>query len=204
MPSHRQPCSRVRVALLIAGSALASIAFATQHASAAESVTRFGSTRAQDCFHAADAHRQSREGIATCDAALSEDLLSKEDRAATLVNRGILRVLQKDNEGALADYAAGLALVPDLADAYVNRGMVYVRVSGKETLAIEEINKGLSFGSRDESVALFGRALAYEALGRVTDAYHDYKRAAELKPQWDAPKKELARFTVRGPAPQAE
>ena len=93
MPSHRQPCSRVRVALLIAGSALATIPFATQHASAAESVTRFGSTRAQDCFHAADAHRPSREGIATCDAALSEDLLSKADRAATLVNRGPMSIL---------------------------------------------------------------------------------------------------------------
>ncbi len=201
MPHDRQPGTWIRTALLIAGSAFAAIPFAAQHASAAETVTRFGSSLAQDCFFAADAHRPSRTGLAICDAALSEELLSKADRAATLVNRGILRVLQNDNEGALADYAAGLALVPDLADAYVNRGMVYVRVSGKEAMAIEEINKGLRIGSRDESVALFGRALAYEALGRVSDAYQDYKRAAELKPQWEAPRLELARYTVRTRAP---
>ena len=201
MLNQRQPSTWMRAALLIAGSALAAVPFAAQQASAAESVTRFGTSLAQDCFFAADAHRPSRVGIATCDAALSEELLNKADRAATFVNRGILRVLQNDNEGALADYAAGLALVPDLGDAYVNRGMVYVRVSGKEAMAIEEINKGLSIGSRDESVALFGRALAYEALGRVSDAYQDYKRAAELKPQWAAPKAELARFTVRTRSP---
>ena len=197
----KAPRTWIQTALLIAGSAFITMLFAAQQASAAEAVTRFGSTLAQECFFAADAHRPSREGLATCDSALSEELLSNADRAATLVNRGILRVLQNDNEGALADYAAGLALVPDLGDAYVNRGMVYVRVGGKEAMAIEEINKGLSIGSRDESVALFGRALAYEALGRVSDAYHDFKRAAELKPQWAAPKAELARFTVRTRAP---
>ena len=204
MTTTRQTRGLARVAMLIAGIALASASYSARDAGAAETVTRFGSTLAQACFHASYAHQPSRSGLADCDAALTEELLSRSDRAATLVNRGILRVLQNDKEGALADYAASIALDPNLGDAYINRGMVYVRESGKETLAIEEINKGLRIGSRDESVALFGRALAHEALGRISDAYHDYKRAAELKPQWTAPQIELARFTIRRNVPQAE
>ena len=92
----RRPSAWMRTALLIAGAALGVAAFSTQHASAAQSVTRFGTTLAQECFRFADAHRPSPEGLAKCDAALSEELLNRSDRAATLVNRGILRVLQND------------------------------------------------------------------------------------------------------------
>jgi hypothetical protein len=43
------------------------------------------------------------------------------------------------------------------------------------------------------------RAIAHENLGDLTAAYRDYSKAAELDPDWDAPKKELTRFTVKRP-----
>ena len=43
------------------------------------------------------------------------------------------------------------------------------------------------------------RPIAHENLGDLTAAYRDYSKAAELDPDWDAPKKELTRFTVKRP-----
>ena len=41
--------------------------------------------------------------------------------------------------------------------------------------------------------------MANEGLGDLKAAYQDYSKAAELNPAWDAPKNELARFTVKRP-----
>ena len=167
----------------------------TAHA-AVGSVTRFGTTLARACYVAADTHQRSVEGLRMCDSALAEEPLNVSDRAATYVNRGILRVLTQDFDAAKADYDAALRLQPELGEAYVNRGLMYVRQPGKEQLAIDDITKGLALGTREPAVAHYGRALAFEAVGRVAEAYHELRKAAELAPTWTAPTNELARFTV--------
>ena len=166
-------------------------------ASAAEAVTRIGTSLAYTCYQAAEEHVPSRLGLSACDIALAEELLDHDDRARTLVNRGILRVLAHDFAGAQADYDQAIRMLPTLGDAWIDRGMLYVRQGSKQEAAIVEIDKGLAIGSKDPAVAYYGRALAYEALGKLNEAYRDYKAAAELKPDWDRPRKEMARFTVR-------
>jgi tetratricopeptide (TPR) repeat protein len=64
---------------------------------------------------------------------------------------------------------------------------------------LDQIDKGLALGVKDPEKALFNRAMAHEGLGDMKAAYQDYSKAAELNPAWDAPKNELARFTVRRP-----
>ncbi len=167
----------------------------TAHA-AAGSVTRFGTKLAHSCFAAAEEHRRSLAGLRVCDAALTEEVLNEVDRAATHVNRGILRVLMEDFDRAKQDYDVAIRMQPQLGEAYVNRGMMYVRQAGKEQAAIADITKGLELGTREPAIAHYGRALAFEASGRVAEAYRDYRKAAELAPQWPAPATELARFTV--------
>ena len=60
---------------------------------------------------------------------------------------------------------------------------------GLFTMAIERDT------SRPE-LAHYGRAIANEALGNARQAYRDYRRAAELDPDWAEPRTELARFRV--------
>ena len=160
-------------------------------------VTVFGSTLGSQCYKAAEKHSGVRTGLAICNRALTDDDLVVRDRAATLVNRGILKLLSDDRAGALADYAAAIRLQPDMGDAYVNRGLLYLREGGKDELALAEMTKGLELGTSDAAAAYFGRAFAYESLGRIAEAYQDFKHAAELKPEWNAPKKQLARFAVK-------
>ena len=86
----------------------------------------------------------------------------------------------------------------DRARTYVNRGATLV---GEDRFreGVEQIDKGLSLGVKDPEKAFFNRGLANEALGDLQAAYRDYSRAAELKPDWAAPKTELARFSVKRP-----
>jgi hypothetical protein len=46
------------------------------------------------------------------------------------------------------------------------------------------------------AAAHLGRGLASEALGDVSGAYRDIRRAAELEPDWEDARLQLARFQV--------
>ena len=92
-------------------------------ASAAVTVVA-GNDLARSCYQAAKDPDAHLDRIATCTAALEGQPLSMSDRAATLVNRGILHAHNGDAEAAIADYNASLKLDPDLAEAYADRGAV--------------------------------------------------------------------------------
>ncbi len=62
-----------------------------------------------------------------------------------------------------------------------------------------EIDRGLALDPDQPEKAYFNRAVAKERLNDLKGAYFDYRRALELKPDWDMPKVELARFTVAKP-----
>jgi tetratricopeptide (TPR) repeat protein len=77
----------------------------------------------------------------------------------------------------------------------VNRGAASVG-SRRFADGLTDLNKALDLGVEEPEKAYYNRALAYEGLDNVKAAYLDYQKAIELKPEWEQPKKELARFTV--------
>ena len=103
---------------------------------------------------------------------------------------------QRQFTAARADFDEAARIDPNLGEAFVNRGATYV---GEERYreGVEQIDKGLAMGVKDPEKAFFNRGLANEGLGDLKAAYKDYTRAAELKPEWVAPKTELARFSVK-------
>ena len=52
-------------------------------------------------------------------------------------------------------------------------------------------------GTERPEIAYYGRGLANEDVGNVKAAYDDLQRAVSLKPKWNAPAKDLARYQVR-------
>ena len=78
------------------------------------------------------------------------------------------------------------------------RGAAFVGTS-RYGEGLSQIDQGLALGVKDPEKAYYNRAIANENLGDVTAAYRDYSKAAELAPTWDAPKTELARFSVKQP-----
>ncbi len=181
-----------RFVLLLGGVVLAGAALVPVSADAAVRVIGSGDGRL--CFEYAKAGHASQEGIETCDRALAESQ-SDEDRAATFVNRGILHMYAKELERALASYEEAIKVSPELAEAYVNKGIALVNL-GRDSDAVAAIGRALELNTARPELAYYTRAVAHEMLGNVRAAYNDYRQAAALMPEWQEPQKQLQRFSV--------
>jgi len=186
---------REAVVLLIAGLGAAALS-----APADAAISVLNGTLAQSCYQAAEFGGSSIEGVRLCSLALQETALSSRDRAATYINLGIVRGRSGDAEGALDSYNRGLDIDPSLGEGYVDRGAVQIMLKNYQA-AIADITKGLSLNANKPEIAYYDRAIANEAVGNIRDAYIDYKKAVELRPDFALASDALARFKViRKPA----
>jgi tetratricopeptide (TPR) repeat protein len=168
-------------------------------AGANAAVEVIGNGPARDCYHAARQAYGTKAGEDICNMALTETILSLHDRAATLVNRGVIRTRDNRMEAALLDdeqaIAMGVLKPSDLGIAYVNRASV-LNGLGRPREALESAEKGLSLGAGNAEIGYYARAVAKEMLGDVNGAYHDYKQAISLRPDFVPAARQLTRFKV--------
>ncbi len=162
--------------------------------SAGAAITVLGPGPAEDCFRYAEAGGNARDGIVSCTFAL-DTALSVSDRAATFVNRGVLKLSLQENDAALADMNSGIAIAPGLGDAYVDRGAAFISLGHYED-ALADLNKGLSLGPHRPQIAYYDRAIIYEHNGDIRGAYEDYKKALDIAPGFAPAAEELKRFRV--------
>ena len=173
------------VVLLLAG---ASAAAAHEVVLAMNGMTRV-------CSAAAKAGRGDDAALQACERAVVENVPDVRARASNYVNRGVVRTVRGDQAGAEADFNAAMAIKPDLAEAYLNRGALRVRQSRFQE-ALTLIDRGLGLGPEEPARGYFNRGVARQSLGDFTGAYRDYTRAAELAPNWAWPKQALSDFQV--------
>ena len=159
-------------------------------------VTVVGNTSARMCFEAADSPmRPTPVELRRCDDAFAEGTMSRHDTVATHVNRGILRLRRGDTDAAIADFDAAIRMDPQQPEAYLNKGAALIRLNNPAE-AHRLFTVALDHNTRRPEIAHYGRAIANEELGNVRAAYHDYRRASEIDPDWDEPRAELRRFRV--------
>lgn len=165
-------------------------------APAAASVMVLGSSDARMCFEAADSPVLPQvEDLRRCDAALTAGDLSNYDMVATHVNRGILRLRRGRIDEAVADFDRAVALDPNQPEAYLNKGAARIRQENPSEAA-QLFTVALAHNTHRPAIAHYGRAVAYEALGNIREAYADYRAASELAPNWAQPRADLQRFRV--------
>lgn len=169
------------------------------NAVATAAVIVIGSSSARLCYESARAELASTSNIAQCDAAFANEALTADDKVATHVNRGVLRAVRGDLDGAVQDYNAALALDADEAEAWLNKAIVYLR-NDDAAGALPLFDTAVAKLTAKPEIAHYGRAIAHEQLGNLRAAYADYRKASALVPGWNAPKVELARFRVRASA----
>jgi tetratricopeptide (TPR) repeat protein len=155
-----------------------------------------GTGYARSCYEAAEERRPTRQALRICDSALMDEGLDLNDRARTLVNRGIIRMQARDIDAAIADYDAAIRIAPDTAEAYVNKGLALLRRGDRHAEVVALLTEGLIRNPARPEVAYFNRGMAHELLGLTREAYEDYSRAVELAPDWREPAEELSRFRV--------
>lgn len=155
-----------------------------------------GGGLAKDCYESTA--RNASNFVSTeriCTRALEEETMTLSNRAATYVNRGILRMRNGQIDAALADYDRALSLNESLGAAYLNRGAALI-IADDFAAALEALNQAIELGAQDLHAAYYNRAIAREQSGDVTGAYYDFLEAKELNPEWDLVDRQLSRFSV--------
>lgn len=183
----------MKALVLAAGAVACSLAYP-----ASAGISVLDGSFAEGCFKAAEQRNVTLESMNTCDRAFSDQALSDEDRLATHVNRGIVSMLRSDYGRAETDFNAAMQMNPQRSEPYLNMAILQLR-TGHSEAAVPLFSKAIELGTELPEVAYYGRGLAQEDVGNVKAAYADLKQAVQLKPAWDAPRRDLARYKVSRP-----
>lgn len=178
-------------------------------AALAQAVQVVGDTSGEACWRAALATtfehvdsavmdaRWKADAIGTCDDALSSaERLDRKDTAATWVNRGILEMSRERYKNARGNFKEALNLFPKLPEAHVDLGSALINLQ-QYADGVKETELGLSLGSKEAQRGYYNLGIAYEELGDLQKSYDSFRKASEIAPDWEDPKKEMARFTVK-------
>jgi tetratricopeptide (TPR) repeat protein len=156
-----------------------------------------GSSLASACYRSSMAGILPRFALIECDRAIGEEMMSDHDRAATHVNRGIVKMRMGDLIGADEDFDTALELHGADAEAMLNKGFLRLR-QGQFQAALPYLDRSIEAQTIRPALAHYARAVVYEELGNVRAAYADLVRARDADPSWATPTRELARFKVSG------
>ena len=105
-------------------------------------------------------------------------------------------MLRSDFARAHSDFNTAIAMNPKRSEPYLNMAILRFK-QGKSAEALPLFSKAIELGTELPEVAYYGRALAQEDVGNLKAAYGDLQRATQLKPKWEAPARDLARYQVR-------
>jgi tetratricopeptide (TPR) repeat protein len=185
--------SRINYALvaILGGSLLATGAHA-------QAVTVLGGGAARECSNAALAGESDLRFQETCTIALTSEAHDRLDRAGTFINRGVMKLRRKQFAEAKMDFDSAIEAAPELGDAYVNRGAALLGAR-RTAESLADFNRALQLGVQEPEKAFYNRALAHEHLGDRAAAFEDYQRAITLRPEWELPRREIARFEAKRP-----
>ena len=94
--------------------------------------------------------------------------------------KGYQHSLNKEHDSAIEAYTNAIALTPNLANPYNNRGNAYAD-KGQYDRAIEDFNKAIAIDPND-GAAYYNRGNAYDDKGQYDRAIEDYNKAIALNP----------------------
>ena len=149
-----------------------------------------GNHYARGCFYEAMTDGANSN---PCDKALQVGMLVGRDRAATYVNRAVVRTNARRMAAALQDLEHAESLRPDLGEIYASRGNVFFYQNSFEE-AIAEHNRGIAVGMKKLHAAHYNRGLALEQLGRIEEAKEAYRQSVAIAPEFELAKTRLGLF----------
>jgi tetratricopeptide (TPR) repeat protein len=189
---------RIRDTVPVLTAVVALMATAPAHAqdprSDPRSMTIIGNdANARRCSANVMAGDSSDATVEACTRALAYRRITREGQIQILVNRGVTYLRRQQNELAVTDFEAVIALDRNNAEAHLNRGATLVQLQ-RYGPAIAALTEALGLGVREPHKAYFNRGIAREALGDLRGAYEDYSTALQIQPDWGPASAELARF----------
>ncbi len=169
------------VALLLATSSLFSIG------AQAQSITVLGTNDAYRCYESAQYSARSLSGsssdLVECNDAIREGRLNRRDKAATYINRGIIRVNMGDVVRAEQDYLSALDISDRSPETFLNLGNLQYMMQDYSS-AISDYDHAETLGLAQQHVLFLNRGMAYMRIGQFDLAEADYLKALEVRPDW--------------------
>lgn len=161
----------------------------------AQSMIVIGSSPAAQCYENAVWRRAYMSALNSCDSALASSDLTSRDRQRTWVNRAVINLHLERPAEALYDLDQAVEAGFEAPEIDMNRSAALIRL-GRFEEAVDAATRALDAGLSDAEKAYFNRAVAYERMGRIADAYDDFRAAAAEAPHWRQPREQLERFRV--------
>lgn len=135
------------------------------------------------------------QGERACTRAIREESMTRGNKAATYVNRGILRMRNGQYDKAIEDYVQAIKTKPTLGAAYLNQGAAHI-YKRDFAAAITPLDTAIQLETSDIFAAYYNRAIARENTGDLPGAYADFTKSLELKPDWELAELQLSRFII--------
>ncbi|MEO1963671.1 tetratricopeptide repeat protein [Hyphomonas sp.] len=175
---------------------LLALGFAADPAFAAPDLYRNGPTPAETCANGVATPGAASPALKrVCEEAVSEQALSRKDRAATLANSGIVSLRLGEYEPALDRLTQAAELGPMRGDISISLAATLIRL-GRADEAIEALSDIEAVSPENRHIAYYNRALAYWALEDAEAAYRDFYASAALKPGFGPAEEALGQFQV--------
>lgn len=159
-------------------------------------ITVLGKSEARTCYESARAHLTGESALDACNKAIRDQATSAQDRLASFVNRGIVKMASADLAGAVADFDTAIALDPNEPEAFLNKGIALLNQNADSKAARAMLDAAIAKRTAKPELAYYMRGIANERIGDVRGAYEAYRQAVLLAPTWDEPRRELARFRI--------
>ncbi|MEO2167027.1 MAG: tetratricopeptide repeat protein, partial [bacterium] len=164
---------------------------------AASAMSVLGSSNGRECYLHAMMGDGSSDAASVCRDALALDSLGRHDRAATLVNLGIVLTHSQEHAGAIDAFDKAEALRPGLTEVMINRGNTYFHLRDYSG-AIAEYGRSLQLGTTRRAEAYVNRALAYEYIRDFASAARDYACALAHRPLFAKADRGVVRVRAHG------
>ena len=176
--------------------AVAGLAGVTAMTPAGAGTFSIGNSYALDCYQAAHASDHDTNALYHCNLALDQEGLDAANRAATLVNRGVLYMRNRNYNSAERDFNRAMATDEANPEAYLNMAIAHLQKNENDTSVMPMIEKAIALNTKEQALAYYSRGVLHERNGNIRQAYYDYKKAHELAPDWDEPTRDLERYRV--------
>jgi tetratricopeptide (TPR) repeat protein len=166
------------------------------HAEGAQTIIG-GSAAGMQCYTTAkmvsEKNIKKLADVEPCNRALKEDSLNKHDRAATLVNRGLINAVLGNFELAHDDYDEAVRVNPEtLGITHINRGNAYYMQQNYQD-ALDSYTRAVEMNADPRHAAIHNQAMAYEKVGDLDAAEAGFLKALELVPGWETAQLRLER-----------